>query len=52
MSTLTLHTRLAPNKASRGVDRLFKSVLTFFDVLAEAQQMAADAHKRLPFASW
>jgi len=52
MSTLALHTRLSPNKRSRGFDRLFKSVLTFLDVIAEAHQMAADAHRRLPFVSW
>jgi hypothetical protein len=52
MSTLTLHPGLAPNKRFGGFDRLFKSVLTFLDVIAEAQQMAADAHRRLPFASW
>ena len=52
MSTLTLQTQIAPQSKFGGFDRLLKSVLTFVEVFAEAQQMAAEAHHRFPFGRW
>ena len=52
MSTLALRAPTAPRLRSHGFGRLIKSVMTFLDVIAEAQQMAREAHKRFPFAAW
>lgn len=52
MSTLPIH---APRLASvhvPGFARVAAYVLTVIDVFAEAQELAAAAHKRYPFADW
>jgi hypothetical protein len=35
-----------------GFGRVIFLIVTFFEVIAEAQRDAAAAHKRYPFAEW
>ena len=50
MTTLPIRAPIVPSLAD------LARVLSYFsiaiDVFAEAQQQAADAHKRFPFAEW
>jgi len=51
MSTLPLRVPHVPQPFV-GFGRVISAVATVIDVFAEAQQLAAAAHKRYPFADW
>ena len=50
MSTMTL--RALPQAKPNPFARLGRSLALLLDVLAEAQQMANDAHRRFPLVRW
>ena len=51
MSTLPLRLPHVPQPFA-GLARVASAIATLIDVFAEAQQLAAAAHKRYPFADW
>ena len=53
MSTLPIQAPHVPQVwPIAGFGRVVSAVVALLDVLAEAQQRAAAAHKRFPFADW
>jgi hypothetical protein len=50
MTTLSVRAPFLPPRA--GFGRVIFLIVTFFEVIAEAQRDAAAAHKRYPFAEW
>jgi hypothetical protein len=50
MTTLSVRAPALPPLA--GFGRVIFFFVTFFEVLADAQRAAADAHDRYPFAEW
>lgn len=52
MSTLPIQAPRLPAVTLPSFARVIAAFTTVIDVYAEAQQLAAQAHKRYPFAAW
>jgi len=50
MATLPIRAPLLP--ALAGYGRVVSFIAMFFEVIADAQRQAAEAHERYPFAEW
>ena len=52
MTTLSLRAPILPRAKFGGFGRLLKSALAAIEIFAEAQAMAAEAHRRFQFGRW